>query len=147
VFPNGQAQARPKQARTRKWTVNQAKGCEPKISDRFDLTLEAIRLYFAGTTNRDANPLGDVLDAYGWFFERFGKGAGGFQAYVDYFFLSPFVSGGRVVPLYGHELNFGDALPHRSEATYRDYIDLQTKAVGARNELIARWWKQNDTRC
>jgi hypothetical protein len=146
VFPNGKAQTRPTQARARKWTLNQARGCERRISDRFDLTLEAIRLYFAGVTTRDANPLGDVLDAYGWFFDPFGEGAEGFQAYVDYFFLNPMVSGGRVVPLYGQALDFGDALPRRSESAYSDYIEAQRAAVRARNELIACWWKQSDTR-
>jgi hypothetical protein len=28
-----------------KWTINQARGCLRKISDRFDLTLECIRRY------------------------------------------------------------------------------------------------------
>lgn len=146
VFPNGLAQARATQARARKWTLNQAKGCEGRISDRFDLTLEAIRLYFAGITARYANPLGDVLDAYGWFFDPFGRGAEGFQAYVSYFFLDPMVSAGRVVPTYGHALDFCDALPRRSQSGYYDYIKAQRAAVIARNELIARWWKQNDTR-
>lgn len=142
VFPNGLAQTRKTNARARKWTLNQARGCDPRISDRFDLTLEAIRLYFNGSTTRDANPIGDVLDAYGWFFDSFGKGAEGFDAYVDYFFLNPMVSGGRVVALYGRDLDFGSALPS-CESTYRDYIENQSAVVKMRNELITRWWEQN----
>jgi len=143
VFPNGLAQVRPTQAKPRKWSINQARGMERKMSDRFDLTLEAIRLYYAGIIARDTNPIGDVLDAYGWFFDVFGKGAEGFQAYVDFFFLNPMVSGGCVVPLYGHALDFGDALPHRSQSAYNDYITAQRTAVSERNELIARWSEQN----
>ncbi len=143
VFPNGLAQTRTTQVKPRKWSINQARGMERRISDRFDLTLEAIRLYFAGITTRDANPIGDVLDAYGWFFDSFGKGAEGFQAYVDYFFLNPMVPDGRVVPMYGHALDFGDALPRRSQSAYNDYLAAQRAAVSDRNELITRWWEQN----
>ena len=83
--------------------TNARPGMAEKISDRFDLTLEAIRLFFDGKTSRDVNPLGDVLDAYGWFLEPFGAGDEGFRAYVDYFFLATMVSGGRVRPTYGNE--------------------------------------------
>lgn len=96
VFPNGLEPTRPTKVRPRRWTLNQAKGCDRRISDRFDLTLEAIRLFFDGKTSRDVNPLGDVLDAYGWFFAPFGAGDEGFRAYVDCFLLAPMVSGGRV---------------------------------------------------
>ncbi len=143
VFPNGIAQTRTTQVKPRKWSINQARGMERRISDRFDLTLDAIRLYFVRITTRDANPIGDVLDAYGWFFDSFGKGAEGFQAYVDYFFLNPMVTDGRVVPMYGDALDFGDALPRRSQSAYNDYIAAQRTAVSDRNELITRWWEQN----
>lgn len=56
VFPNGLEQTRPTKVRPRKWTLNQAKGCDRRISDRFDLTLEAIRLFFDGKTSREVKP-------------------------------------------------------------------------------------------
>ncbi|MBL8199868.1 MAG: hypothetical protein JNK40_02760 [Chromatiales bacterium] len=143
VFPNAIAQTRNTDVPARQWTLNQARGCEPRISDRVDLTLEAIRLYFAGVTKRDKNPIGDVLDAYGWFFDAFGRGAEGFDAYVDYFFLNPLVSGGRVRALYGRELTFSDALPRR-ESDYKAYIEKQGAVVSERNEFITRWWEQNN---
>jgi hypothetical protein len=144
VFPNGLSQTRPTKQSARRWTLNQARGCDPRVSDRFDLTLEAIRLYFAGITNRVENPLGDVVDAYGWFFDRFGRGSEGFQAYVDYFFLDPFVTRGRVRPLYCGSLDYADALP-REASEYHSYIEGQRQAVGQRNKLIAQWWVEQQT--
>lgn len=145
VFPNGRTQTRATKAPARKWTLNQAKGCERRISDRFDLTLEAIRLYFAGSVERKKNPIGDVLDAYGWFFDCFGQGVDGFNAYVDYFFLTPMVSGGCVKPLYGESLCWNAALPCGSNSHYQAYIEAQRHMVGERNELISKWWEQRVT--
>ena len=119
--------------------TNALPGMAEKISDRFDLTLEAIRLFFDGKTSRDVNPLGDVLDAYGWFFAPFGAGVEGFRAYVDYFFLTPMVSGGRVRPTYGNELDFADAMPGGSQSGYDRYIEAQGAAVRERTEAITRW--------
>lgn len=50
VFPNQLAQQRPvgSNATVRRWSLNQARGMERRISDRFDLTLETIRLFYAG---------------------------------------------------------------------------------------------------
>ena len=45
VFPGNRIQG--------KWTVNQARGCLKKISDRFDLTVECIRRHYA----RQSSPL------------------------------------------------------------------------------------------
>jgi hypothetical protein len=136
---------RPLAQPVRKWSLNQAKGCDSRIADRIDLTLEAIRLYYAGVTSREANPLGDVLDAYGWFFDPFGKGAAGFRAYVDFFFLTPFVEDGQVVPLYRGDLDFNNALP-RDPSGYYPYIEAQRDAVRQRNALITGWWEQNAAR-
>jgi hypothetical protein len=142
VLPAALGDKRPIAQPVRKWSLNQAKGCDHRIADRIDLTLEAIRLYYAGMTSRDVNPLGDVLDAYGWFFDPFGKGAKGFQAYVDFFFLTPFVEDGRVVPLYRDRLDFDNALP-RDPSEYYPYIDAQLTAVKQRNALITQWWQRN----
>ena len=143
VFPNGLEQTRATEVRPRRWTLNQAEGCDRRISDRFDLTLEAIRLFVDGKTSRDVSPLGDLLDAYGWFFEPFGAGNEGFRAYVDYFLLRPMVSGGRVQPMYGNELDFADALPGGSQSGYDRYIEAQGAAVRARTEAITQWWTSN----
>ena len=65
------------------FTVNQARGINKKICDRFDLTLECIRLFFA----REHNPLNTVLLRYGDFFFSFEN----FKNYIDFFLLQDFV--------------------------------------------------------
>jgi hypothetical protein len=112
---------------------------EGRISDRFDLTLEAIRLFYEGIAHRNENPIGDVLEAYRWWFELFGKGADGFKAYADFFFLTPMLDEhGRVKSFGSLPLVFDHALPKDDEIAYRDYVVNQLDFVRRRNELIQR---------
>ncbi len=76
LFPGNQIE--------RMWTINQARGCHPKIADRLDLTLECIRRHYLG----EDSPLGDVLQRYRDFFELFET----FQGYVEHFLLQDLVS-------------------------------------------------------
>ena len=50
-----------------KITINGARGFNPKIADRFDLTLECIRRHY----RKEPSPLGQVLERYGGFFALF----------------------------------------------------------------------------
>ncbi len=139
VFPNQVAQQLPTTTNgsARRWSINQARGMDSRISDRFDLTLAAIRLYYEGIVHRSENPIGDVLEAYRWWFDLFGTGADGFQGYADFFFLTPMLDDqGRVKPFGSLGLTFDHALPRDDEDAYRGYIADQRKFVGARNELI-----------
>ena len=65
-------------------SINVARGTNGKIADRFDLTLECIRLYY----NNDQSPLYDTLKANYKFFELFVD----FKGYVDFFYLNDLVS-------------------------------------------------------
>jgi Family of unknown function (DUF6994) len=65
-------------------TINAVRGLHPKISDRFDLTLECIRRYYLG----ENSPLFEVLDRYRNFFELFET----FKGYVDFFLLQDLVA-------------------------------------------------------
>ena len=146
VFPNQRAQQLPTSANeaARRWSVNQARGMERRISDRFDLTLEAIRLFYQGIVQRSQNPIGDVLEAYRWWFDLFGKGADGFLEFADFFFLTPMLDGeGRVRAFGPLGLAFDRALPKGDEAAYRAYIADQLAFVRRRNELIQHWWNVN----
>jgi hypothetical protein len=138
VFPNQLAQQQTTRINetARRWGINQARGMERRISDRFDLTFEAIRLFYEGVVHRNENPIGDVLEAYRWWFALFGEGQDGFTAYADFFHLTPLLDEhGRVKPFGFLTLEFDDVLPG-DEATYRDYIAAQLKFVAARNDLI-----------
>lgn len=61
-------------------SINQARGINSRIRDRFDLTLESIRRHYLGTVN----PLADVLARHSDFFDLFGD----FRGYVDHFLLN-----------------------------------------------------------
>lgn len=146
VFPNVIAQQLPNSTNlaARRWSVNQARGMEARISDRFDLTLEAIRLFYQGAVLRTENPIGDVLEAYRWWFDLFGKGAEGFHRFADFFFLTPILDTEEQVKSFGGlGLAFDRALP-KDETAYGAYVADQVAFVTMRNELITDWW--NDQR-
>ena len=67
-----------------KMNINGARGTNPKINDRFDLTLECIRRYYL----RKDSPLQEVLLRYSDFFELFEN----FKGYVEFFLLQDLVS-------------------------------------------------------
>jgi hypothetical protein len=60
-------------------TLNQERGKNNLICDRFDITLECIRLYY----NNETSPLCDTLKRYNNFFELFEN----FKYYCEYFLL------------------------------------------------------------
>ncbi len=66
------------------FTINQARGVNRKISDRFDLTLECIRLFYSN----ERSPLLDAIIRYEDFFQLFGN----FENYVNFFLLQDFVT-------------------------------------------------------
>ena len=70
-------------------SMNQCRGINHKIRDRFDLTLECIRLFYEGKDN----PLSKVLNTDKAFFNLFvdENGENGFKNYVDFFFLNDLI--------------------------------------------------------
>ncbi|WP_413250214.1 DUF6994 family protein [Sinomonas flava] len=64
-------------------SLNQNRGTHPRIQDRWDLTLEAIRRFYDG----GPSPLASTMDRHAGFFELFGSFAG----YIDHFVLGDFV--------------------------------------------------------
>jgi hypothetical protein len=76
IFPNNKI--------NNKWTINGARGCNGKIDDRFDLTLECIRRFYLGLPS----PLHDVFLRYQDFFGLFRD----FRGYIDFFLLQDLVT-------------------------------------------------------
>jgi len=116
-----------------KMTINGARGFNQKIADRFDLTLECIRLHYAGAQN----PLQEVLTQNSSFFKLFESFAG----YVDFFLLQDLVS-----PNY-ESINFftpieqifeSSPLPEGKEQ-YLQYMHGSTSFTAKRNERIKAW--------
>lgn len=117
-----------------KATINGARGLSARIKDRFDLTLECIRLHYDGQDS----PLRDALQRYADFFDLFGN----FRDYVEFFLLQDFVKDdGRAVnfflPFSGFER---PALPTDVNA-YCSYRDNIVRCISARNQRILAYWQ------
>lgn len=111
-------------------TINQRRGTHPRIRDRFDLTLEAIRRHYAG----DSSPLGETLERYMGFFALFES----FEKYVEFFLLQDLVDGKGGIRFYGPFDNFaGPVLPDTMDE-YRRFRQGQLSFVAARNDRIVR---------
>ena len=65
-------------------TINQERGTNTKIRDRWDLTVECIRRYYVGGDS----PLYNTLIRYSDFFSLFSN----FKSYVEFFHLQDVVS-------------------------------------------------------
>lgn len=65
------------------FTINQARGVNRKISDRFDLTLECFRRHYVN----EESPLTSALKRYSDFFKLFKD----FKGYIDFFMLQDFI--------------------------------------------------------
>jgi hypothetical protein len=118
-------------------TVNAARGFNSKINDRFDLSLECIRLHYQG----QANPLESALSRYSEFFGLFES----FEGYVKFFLLQD------LVDQKCNEVRF--FLPHDSSFegsprpdTVENYMHYKTNTISfikARNERIQNWVADN----
>lgn len=115
-----------------KMTINGARGCQPRIRDRIDLTLECIRRHYLA----EPSPLGDVLVRYGDFFALFDH----FRGYVEFFLLQDLVEDdGSTVRFFTPFADFTTpALPGDVD-TYRQYMRSSIEFVEARNRRIAAW--------
>lgn len=116
-------------------TINQARGVNPLICDRFDLTLECIRKYYLN----EGSPLFECLCRYRSFFDLFVD----FKGYVDFFLLQDMVSKdySKVQFFHPFEEFIENPLPPTTEA-YMMYRDKAMRFVQARNERIDAWQKE-----
>lgn len=97
----------------------------PLICDRFDLTLECIRRYYAGVSS----PLFGVLRGDGWFFDLFGD----FRGYVDFFLLKDLVSGDYSAVRFwdGWKDCLDNPIPQMVEG-YLEFLEREVEFVGKR---------------
>ena len=115
-----------------KWTINQARGCLPKISDRLDLTLECIRRYYLG----QRSPLGETLARYRGFFALFNS----FSEYVNFFMLQDLVTGDCSAVMFFMPFDdFKTPSVPKDGDSYRVYRRLSIEFIEARNRRIARY--------
>jgi hypothetical protein len=114
-----------------KWTINQARGCRRRISDRFDLTVECIRRHYEGDTT---HPIADVFGRYRDFFDLFASFAG----YVDFWLLEDLVDADGRVKLFLPSEDFTQPAVPTSLDDYLVYRKRTIEFVNARNERIQR---------
>ncbi len=124
IFPANQIQ--------KKWTINQARGCNRRISDRFDLTVECIRRHYNG----GESPLAEALDRYADFFGLFGD----FQGYVDFFLLHDLLENGSAsVKFFLPFDDFNSSAVPQDKSAYDNYRARAVEFIGARNQRIYDW--------
>ena len=115
----------------RRWSMNQARGCNVRICDRWDLTLECIRRYYAG----ESSPLDKALDNSKDFFKLFVN----FKGYVDFFLLQDSVDANYNV-LFGIDTPLFDATPMpKNIEEYFKWINFQLDFVKKRNLRIQEY--------
>jgi hypothetical protein len=114
-------------------TINQERGTNSYIADRFDLTLECIRLHYEG----DASPLSQVLERYTEFFNLFHN----FEGYVNFFLLNDLVDSEiSRVNFFTEisELFISSPLP-RTKEEYLQYRGNSMSFIENRNKRILEW--------
>lgn len=115
----------------RKGGINQSRGCNPLICDRFDLTLECIRRYYQG----EESPLYSVLQKDKNFFDLFLD----FKGYTDFFFLQDFVSeDGRSIVFWLPQQPFASSPLPQSPCDHIRCIHTELDLIAKRNQRIAQ---------
>jgi hypothetical protein len=125
----------PSERKGGKMTINGARGFNNKIADRFDLTLECIRLHY----QRLEHPLEDTFSSpiNGFFFSLFRN----FHGYVDFFFLQDLVDENYDSVKFFTEINepFECSPIPETAAEYRVYKKATLDFVRKRNSRIIDW--------
>lgn len=116
-------------------TINAARGCHPRIKDRFDLTVECIRRYYDDPSKLENpyNPLGETLHRYRYFFELFRD----FRGFVDFFLLQDLVTENYSAVNFHAPFEEFETYPFpRSIEAYREYKRKASDFIAARNSRI-----------
>lgn len=110
------------------WSMNRARGCHPRICDRWDLTLECIRRFYSG----ESSPLDKSLTQNKEFFDLFVD----FRGYVDFFLLQDCVDEQYDVRFWlNTPLFVSNPLPQDLES-YLAWVDTQLDFAEKRNRRI-----------
>ncbi len=116
-------------------TINGERGFNYFIADRFDLTLECIRLHYLNIDN----PLSRVFSRYKEFLQLFAS----FPGYVDYFLLKDLVDENYSSVIFFN--TFGNPLTESPIPTtvesYMEYRDKSMRFTKLRNQRIKNWAK------
>ena len=119
----------PSQRINGKMNINGSRGFSKVIADRFDLTLECIRLYY----QEKSSPLYEVLARYKDFFQLFGD----FNGYVDFFLLNDLLDSNGSIKMFLEKKNvFVKSGYPESQEDYLIYREKTMEFVYLRNLRI-----------
>jgi len=127
IFPNNKI--------NNKHTINQARGVNSLIDDRFDLTLECIRLFYL----EQENPLYDTLLRYKNFFDLFGN----FIEYINFFLLQDLIGEDKKIKFYLPFNNFKSRPEFLSINDYLSYKKGVMSFIKSRNKRIENYIKNS----
>jgi len=122
IFPNKKI--------NNKFTINQSRGINHLIDDRFDLTLECIRLFYVN----EKSPLYDTIYRYKNFFDLFDN----FMGYVDFFLLNDLVDSNGNLKFYLPFDNFKSRPEFKNIEDYLVYKDKVIEFINHRNIRISK---------
>ncbi|MDY6967799.1 MAG: hypothetical protein SVR08_03960 [Spirochaetota bacterium] len=120
VFPNNRIDG--------KHTINQARGVNSLMDDRFDLTLECIRLFYLG----QESPLYLTLLRYKEFFDLFVN----FEGYIHFFLLEDLIDENENIKFYLPFDGFKSRPTFSEVDQYLLYKERVMSFVGSRNKGI-----------
>jgi hypothetical protein len=115
-------------------TINQARGVNSLIDDRFDLTLECIRLFYLG----QKSPLYDTLLRYKNFFDLFDD----FIGYIQFFLLDDMLDENKNIIFYLPFDNFKTRPTFSDINEYQLYKKRVINFINARNKRIDNYIKR-----
>ncbi len=117
---------------SRKMGINQSRGFNSKIKDRWDLTLECIRRYYHG----EDSPLREVLEKDKAFFDLFVD----FKGYVDFFFFQDCVDETYSKVKLWLDTPLFEYMPiPKTTKDYFDFINKEIDFVERRNARIKEY--------
>lgn len=119
-------------------TINQARGTNKLINDRFDLTLECIKRFY----NDEQSPLYSTLKRYSDFFKLFKS----FKGYCEFFLLHDLTDEGfNMIKFFMSFSDFGDPTIPKDANEYEAYRINSIQFVKKRNQRILNHEKSRIT--
>lgn len=131
IFPNNRIEGNN--------TINQARGVNRLIDDRFDLTLECIRRFYIGQTS----PLFDTLLKYKDFFDLFDN----FIGYVHFFLLDDLIDENQQIKFYLPFDDFNTPPVFSNTSEYLFYKKGVMDFIRSRNRRIKNYSKFIEHKC
>ncbi len=130
----------PSEREGRKMTINGARGFNNKIADRFDLTLECIRLHYQRLEHPLEGTFSSQINTF--FFSLFRN----FHEYVDFFLLQDLVDDSYDKVKFFTKINepFERSPIPETAAEYRAYKNATLDFVRKRNSRIIDWTKKTN---